>query len=189
MSIFKTKAIIIKISKISKNNFIYTLMSYDFWKIRVNKKKYTKERNLDLWYIINTEIQTNEKTDISKIRNIKIISEFNYQNKWFSIINWFLDLIATINKYLPDNLVAYEVYNTLETSINYKNINYNKLLLTKLKILNNLWLLKIKHQNNTIQKILKFINNNNIKNILKLTWIDKDIENELELICKNLIHY
>jgi hypothetical protein len=56
------------------------------------------------------------------------------------------------------------------------------MILSRLKILDIIWILDINHSNKTIEKILKFINHNNIKNIIKLTWINTDLKNELKAI-------
>lgn len=185
MSNFKTKAVILKINKLSKNDFIYTILSYDYWRLKVNKKVGLREKNLDLWYIINCEIKTNQKSDIHKIKNIKIISEFYYEDKDFKIINSFLDLIALINNNLPENMVFFEIYNLLETTIRYKKITYNKLLLIKLKVINLIWLLNIESDNNLVKKILSYINKNSIKDIIKLKWIDENTKVKLEHIYNN----
>jgi hypothetical protein len=53
-----------------------------------------------------------------------------------------------------------------------------------LKILNILWLLKIENKNTKIQKILSFIEKQNIKNILKLKWLNEEEKNELNKLTK-----
>jgi hypothetical protein len=45
-----------------------------------------------------------------------------------------------------------------------------------------LWNLKVEHNDKVIEKILKFINNSKIDNILKLTWINESQKKELDLI-------
>jgi recombinational DNA repair protein (RecF pathway) len=39
MSLFKTKAIILKISKVKEKDFIYDIFTYDYGKIKVQKKE------------------------------------------------------------------------------------------------------------------------------------------------------
>ena len=182
MSVFKTKAIVLKIDKVNKSDFLYTIFTQDFWKIKVSKKKYKKEKNLDLGYIINCEIKTSNKSNIHKIWNIKITSEFSYENRSFSEINTFLELLALVNNNIPENVVAFEIFEIIESINNYKNITEEKITLWKIKVLNKLWVLKLEHKNQTIQKILKFIDQNYIKTILKLTWITDSMKMELERV-------
>ncbi len=184
MSIFKTKAIILKISKIQENNFLYTILSYEFWKIRVIKKRNKREKNLDIGYIINWEIKTREKNDIHKIWNIKISCEFPYEKKQFWEINSFLELLALINNNIPEKVAVFEIFDIVEHINKYDKISQEKITLWKLKVLNKLWILKLENKNPTVQKILKFIDKNNIKTIFKLTWIDDKTKKELERIAK-----
>ena len=182
MSIFKTKWIILKIKKLEEKKILYTIFSYDYWKILCNKKFSSREKSLDLWYLINFEIDVKQGKNIFNIKNIKIKSQFESIWKSYSTINSFLELLNLVNKKLVEKLANFQVFETLEKIINYKNINSQKILLSQLKILNLLWLLNIEHKNITIKKILYFINKNKIYNILKLTWITTSIEQELKKI-------
>lgn len=182
MSIFKNQWIIIKIKKLEEKKHLYTILTSDYWKILCNKKLNSKEKTLDLGYFINFEIDVKNWVNIFNIRNIKIIDEFNSLKKPYSTIENFLILLNIINKKLPEKLVNYEIYNTLKNVIKYKKINSTKLILSQLKILNILWLLNLEHKNLTIKKILYFINKNKIENILKLTWIEQNLEFELKRI-------
>jgi predicted metal-dependent phosphoesterase TrpH len=182
MSLFKTQAIILNYKKIKDKDFVYTIFTKDFWKILVNKKYSQKEKNLDIWYIINCEIETKENRDIHKIRNIKIKYEFLNQKRSFAEINKYLEILNYIYKNIELWITNQEIYNILEYLNSQKEINEIKLLLTKLKLININWELNIENKDNTINKILKFINLNNIKTILKLNWITKEIKNKLEKI-------
>lgn len=182
MSIFKTKWIVIKKEKLKENEFIYTVFTYDYWKIKAIKKENKKEKNLDLWYILNFEIYLSEKSEIFKIRNIKIVWEFKTENRSFSEIKSFLELLNTILRNTPEKVSIYEIYNTFENLKYFEGLSEEKLILTRLKIINILWLLNIDNKNTIILKILKFINNNNIKTIFKLKWITEEIKEELSKI-------
>ena len=99
MSVFKDKAIVLKVDKIAEKDLLYTIFSYDYWKLKVSKKFSKKEKNIDLGYIINFEIITKENVSIHKIKNVKIKSEFNLENKrTFSEINIFLEILSLIYK-------------------------------------------------------------------------------------------
>jgi hypothetical protein len=52
--------------------------------------------------MINFEIETKKDITIHKIRNIKILSSFDYEKKSFLLINNFLELIALILKNSPE---------------------------------------------------------------------------------------
>ena len=199
MSIFKTKWIVIKINKGQENNFLYTIFSYDYGKITTTKKYSKKEKNLDLWYLINFEIETKEKKSIHKIKNIKIKSEFNFENKSFTIINSYLELLSSIVKNIPSWIAVYEVFDIIETINNKKEINEIHLLLAQLKMLMISWKIEIPPPNppaisgqallskegekdKIIKKILKFIDQNNINRILKLSGIEGELKEELENI-------
>lgn len=187
MSVFKTKWIILKINKPKDKDFLYTLFTYDFGKILVSKKKNTKEKTLDLGYIINSEVRTKESINIHRISNIKIISEFDYENKPFKLIEDYMKLLSLVLKNTPDWSPIFEIFTILETVNNYKKITSEKLCLARLKILNCLWNLDIQHKDQTTWKILKYIDNNSINDILRLTWIDDDTYRKLLEVENNLI--
>lgn len=182
MSIFKTKWIIIKIDKIKPWEFLYTIFTKEYWKIKCNKKLSKAEKTLDLWYLINFEITTKENISIHKIRNIKILSEFSRDNKTFSELNNYLIILSLIHNKIPNWSPIYELFNLLELINSYSDIDEIKLILTKLKIIAILWELDENHSNNTVSKILKFINATKIDKILKLTGINDNIKKELEII-------
>jgi len=182
MSIFKTKWVVLRISKISGSDFLYTIFTYDYWIIRASKKNAKNEKSLDLWYLINFEIETKNKRDIHKIRNIKISLEFNTEGKNFATINAYLTVLSTILKWAPIWVPIYEIINIIEAIINYKYIDETKLILAKLKIINIFWNLDINHENKTVWKILKFINDNTINDIFRLGWISEEIKEKLALI-------
>jgi len=182
MSLFKTQAIILKQKKIKDKEFIYTIFTKDFWKIFVNKKYSLKEKNLDIWYIINCEIETKQNQDIHKIKNIKIKYEFLNQKRSFSEINKYLEILSYILINLANWIVSQEIYNIIEQINKSEKIDEIKLILAKIKIKNILWELDIENKDIKIAKILKFINQNNIKTILKLSWIDEQTKKQLENI-------
>ena len=159
---------------------MYTIFSYDYWKIKATKKIAKSEKNLDLWYIINFEIETKNNPNIHKIKNIKILSEFNSENKWFFIINKYLEILSVIFKQIPDWITVHEIYNIMELINTKTNLSEIQLILSKLKILSIVGELNIEHNNKTISKILKFISSNNINDIFRLSWIDEKMKKELE---------
>ena len=182
MSIFKTKWIILKINKIKNKEFLYTIFTKDYWKIKCNTKLSKNEKILDLWYLINFEIYTKENVSIHKIRNIKISSEFSYENKNFKQINLYLVILSIINKNTPDWTAIYELFELIEILNITLDNDEIKLNLIRLKIISILWELNEYNSDITISKILKFINSNKIEKILKLTWINEELKNKLETI-------
>ena len=170
----------LKINKIWQKDFIYTIFSRDYGKIRVNKKYSTKEKSLDLWYNINFEIETRKNNSIHRIRNIKIVSEFLNKKRNFSEINNYLLLLNSILKRIADWVPVIEISEIVEKINSYENLNEIKLILANLKIINIAWELGVEHKNITVWKILKFINNSKIDGLLKLNWINENIKKELE---------
>lgn len=182
MSLFKTKAIILKISKIKEKDFIFDIFTFDYGKIKVQKKDSKKEKSLDLGYIINCEIETKEWRDMHKIKNIKIKSEFRYEHLWFSTINLYLNIIWIIYQKIPFWVEFKDLFEVIEEVNSKKNIEKIKLVLSKLKVIDLLWELKIDNDDEIIRKILKFINKNKIKDIFKLNWLEESTISKLESI-------
>lgn len=183
MSIFKDSATVLKITKLNNKEFLYTIFTDKFWKIVTKKKFSKKEKALDLWYYINCEIETSKNSDISKIWWIKIVNEFLNINRNFNEINNYLILINTIIKKTAvwiENIKINEVIKRINI---YNNTDLEvKIILAQIKIINLLWELNINNKNETISKILKFINNNDIETILKLTWLNEEIKKDLQSI-------
>ena len=182
MSIFKSESVILKQKRNLEQDFIYTIFTKDFWKILVNKKFSKKEKKLDIGFLINCEIIVKEEKNIHKIRNIKIKWDFLSKKRCFEEINYYLELLSFIDKNIAFWISIPEIYEIMKEINSIKNCNKTKLILAKLKIKNIIWELDLSHKNKTIEKILKFINQNNIKKILKLNWINKELEKELEKI-------
>jgi hypothetical protein len=93
-----------------EKDFLYTLFSEEYGKIKCTKKIGKQEKPLDIGYHISFEISTQQKSTIHKIRNLKILSEFIPNQTSFSIINSYLETLAYISKQLPDGLVHKEIY-------------------------------------------------------------------------------
>lgn len=173
---------ILKIDKIKPGEFLYTIFTRDYWKIKCNKKLSKQEKTLDLGYVVNFEIITKENVSIHKISNIKILSEYKNEKKTFSEINKYLNLLAKVYKNTPFGSPIFELYDLLETINNLSDLNETKLVLARLKVVSIFWELWENHENETVRKILKFINANKIDRILKLTGISEDVLGELEKV-------
>ncbi|MFA5917198.1 MAG: recombination protein O N-terminal domain-containing protein [Candidatus Gracilibacteria bacterium] len=182
MAIFKTKAIILKISKVKDKDFIYDIFTFDYGRIKAQKKEHKKEKSLDLGYIINCEIETKEQRDIHKIKNIKIKKEFNCENKDFATINEYLTIIGLVYNKLPEGIVFKDVFEIIEEINDTNNIDEIKLILSRLKVINLLGELNLMHEDELVQKVLKFINSNKLKEIFKLNGFDEVIKEKLRRI-------
>lgn len=180
MSVFKTSGVVLKVQKQNDNQLLYSVFFRDYGKLLVSKKKKTREKPLDIGYYITCEIITKSSKDIHTIGNIKILSEFNHTLKDFQTIQKYLEIIHTILKEIPTWVPHREIQDVLEhLSLEYNSIWYIELILAHIKIYEILW--DEKQSNDiTIQKILKFIRNNKISAILKLKWIDEEIQKKLE---------
>jgi hypothetical protein len=85
--------------------------------------------------MLNFEIYLSEKTELLKIRNIKISWQFDTQNKDFVEINSFLELLNTTLRNTPDKIAIYAIYHVFEILKNIENITEEKMILSRLKIL------------------------------------------------------
>lgn len=181
MSIFKSKWIVLKkVSSQQNTDILYTIFSYDYGKIQASAKISKKEKTLDLWNIIDFEIETNKASSkINKIKNIKISSIFLYEDKEYKIIEQYLKIISTIIKLSPEWVQISSIFDTIKDINKEVNINYTKLVLAELKILNILGILQLEDKDQTVTKILNFISKNNSSKIFLLTWIDEIILNKL----------
>lgn len=177
MNIFKSKGYILRKIKQGNKEHIYLVFSYDYWKISCLKKNSSKEKELDVWNLINFEIEVKQWRNIHKIRNIKVISEYNYKDISYSKIELFMNLIAYINRESRDWMLLWNLNLALEEINN--NLDYLKLVLLWLKITSIFGQLELENDNETISKILKFVNFSKSKDIVKLTWIDEETKKEL----------
>lgn len=180
MSIFQSEAIVLHIKKIWDKDFLYTLFSKDYGKIRCTKKIWKSEKPLDIWYCISFEISTQTKSTIHKIRNLKILSEFIPNQDSFGIIHSYLELFALISKQLPDWLAHKEIYNLLKITHSLEKNYEDIFLLLSLKAQSYFWNLGDTHNNTTVQKILRFIHTSQIQKIICLNGITPELKKELK---------
>lgn len=182
MLLFKTKWIILKIHKVQEKDFLYTIFTEDYWKIMCQKKLTSREKSLDIGYLIHFEIETKEDRKVHKMRHIKILSEFSLSKKTYHEMESYLKLLAYAWKQAPDWVPVYQVLEIFEEVHNYTNITAEKLLLARLKLSSIFWNLPQEYGNEITKKILWFVHKNKISQILKLTGISEEIKKELESI-------
>jgi hypothetical protein len=175
MSIFKTSWVILRINKIKENEEIATIFTESYWKLNLKLKKSKKEKSIDLGYIVNFEINVRKENSINEIKNIKIKNEFEYNKKSYGIILEYLEILNLIEKNSPLNMNINWIFEIISKINLYNNINIEKLLFSKAKLLNIFWILKSENSNENIKKVLSFIEKNHIDNILKLSWL-RDFE-------------
>lgn len=168
-------------SWLKENEFLFDVFSYDYGKLKLKAKKSKKEKNLDVWYIINFEVNVKKENTIHDIKNIKIKSEFDYLWKNYEVILEYLELLQVVDKKCPYHMPMYEIYNIFHEINHFQNISDEKLIFAHLKILHILWILPQEHSNISIQKILSFVTKESIKNILKLKWLDDEAKKELKI--------
>lgn len=174
MSIFKASWIILKKTKLKENEEIITMFTNEYWKLILKNKISKRQKNLDLWYIINFEISVKKENQINEILNPKIKNEFQYNNKDFSLIIEYLELIKFIENFTPLNMQIIWIYEIFYKINEYKNLTYEKIVFSKVKLLSLLWILKTdENDDETVKKVINFILKNNIDNILKLSWIEE----------------
>ena len=125
-------------------------------KIFCQKKISSREKTLDLWYLIHFEVETQEHRKVHKMRHIKIMSEFWLVEKTFAQIQNYLQLIALVHKQAPDGVPIFQILEIFTEIHAYENISAQKLLLARGKISAIFWLLPENIWSEITQKILKF---------------------------------
>ena len=172
---------VLKIKKVNEKEFLYTVFFQDYGKLTVTKKKKGKEKPIDTGYTINCEIITKEQRDIHTIWNIQILHQFSCDEKDFQTIQEYLHMIKDILNNIPQGSPHREVFNILEhIAKNSKKLSYTQILLTRIKLKEIVWNISQTWWSTTVQKILKFIENHKIQDILKLTGIDTETLKDLE---------
>jgi len=183
MTNFKTSGIVLKIINNQKINTIY-IFSKEYWKIICSIKNNKKEKMLDIWNIVNFEIST--KNNFNNIKNITIINSINYNILNYNTIYEYLTLINYIFKLCPLNEVNTMVYDIVFEINKYKSISQEKIIFAQLKLLDILWYWI---ENKTIKKLNQYISKNNIKNILRLKWLNENqlinLKKEIDLVISN----
>ena len=90
MFIFRSKWIILKISATKGKNSVYTVFSYEYGKILTQINRSSKEKTLDIGYLIDFEVSVKEKRTIHNLRNIKIKNVFEYDKHDYKTVELFL---------------------------------------------------------------------------------------------------
>ena len=183
MYYFKAEWIILQIKKISEKELLYKIFFKEYGILMVKKQKKTREKWLDIWYHISTEIITHDtdKQTIPTITNIKIKNYFSSDWKNHKSIMSFLLVLMYVEDILPLWTPNDTLYNWILIFLTLQDaISPTSHLLFKLKVRNYNWELISHHQDQDIRKILQFIENNSMQDILKLRKIPEDIEKKLE---------
>lgn len=178
MSVFKTQWIVLQVGKYSQEELWYKIFFKDYGILTVKKKKKSRERPIDTGYYISCEIITSNKQNIHTIGNIKTKCFFVSENRSFSEIELFLELIKYIKTELPEWNPHYELYEVITKYI--EHCEHYSLLLTYIKVMQTLGNLPESHPDQTIQKILKFMHTHHYKDIMRLKDIPEDIQKKLE---------
>lgn len=184
MAIFKCNWIILKKSILNDKTKLITVFTDEYWKININYKDKKTDKQLDIWYIINFETKVKDDNKVTQLNNVYIKSVFNYENKSYSIIFEYLNLIKIVQKKCPLNLQIYWIYDIFSKMQILENLSEEKIIFCQLKILFKLWLISNEHKNEKINKILKFIEKNNISEIVKLKWLDDNSKSILKELIK-----
>ncbi len=178
---------VIKIHSQKETEFLFDIFTYEYGKMKLKSKKSKKEKTLDIWYIIDFEINVKKENSIHEMKNIKIKNEFDYLNKDYSILLQYLELITLVYEKCPYNVAIYDIFHLLNGVNICENISSEKLLFSKLKVLSLLWILQIDNSNLQIQKILSFISKESIQNILKLKWLTQKNQWEINNIIQETL--
>jgi len=185
LNVFKTKGIVLKVKKQNEVQSLYTIFFHDYGILTVQKKKKSREKPLDIGYVVQCEIITKSSHDIHTIGNIKILSQFIYENREYKSIELYLRLIQYILKEIPKWVPQAEIFSLLKyISENSKVLWYTHLVLLYIKVQYILWNMWTHSLNLTVQKILRFIEKTKAPEICKLSGVNSDILAELEQASK-----
>lgn len=181
MSIFKADGIVLQVIKLSEKELMYKVLFRDYGILQVKKRKKTREKPIDIGYLISSEIITRNEQNIHTVWNIKILHFFETTWRNYHDIERFLKILSLVQKELPPWSPHYEMYDIFSILIkNPLNSTSHKLLLTQLKLIQCLGNLPEKHNDITTQKVLKFLHTHHFKDILRLGTIPIDTQKKLE---------
>lgn len=181
MHIFKAKWIVLRVLSKNEKDFLYSIFFEEYWKLIISYKRKAKEKMLDIGNIFSGEISTQEGRKIHNLRNIKIKSFFHPKEKSFEEINLYLEILSLVEKKLIEGNPVPEIFSLLEIlGEKSEKLTYEKLLLTRLKIMDIFWELRTHDENEVVEKILKFIHHYGIKDILKLKWLEEETVEKLK---------
>ena len=175
MSIFKADGIVLQVIKLSEKELMYKVLFRDYGILSVKKKKKAREKPVDIWYLISSEIVTKQGRNIHNIWNIKILNFFEGSETSYSNIEHFLKILSFVLKELPPWSPHYEIYDIMSLLIkDQKHLSSQRLILTHLKLIQCFGSLTETHSNQTTQKILKFLHTHHYKDILRLWEIPEE---------------
>lgn len=187
MSLFKSSWLILRFSSPKQEDLLFYVFTYDYGRIILKTKKKKKEKMLDSGFFINFEIHVKKNQDIHEMSNIKIKHEFPYLTQNYETLYEYLFILKIINEKAPLRTPIYEIFTLLE-HINTSTPTPEKLIIAQLKILDIFWILEEQNHPPIIQKILYFIQNENIFTLWKLTGVTWEIKNELKKIIHKYMH-
>ena len=183
MSIFRAEWIVLQVIKFSDSELLYKIFFREYWILTVKKKKKTREKPIDIGYIISWEIHTKTQQEIHTIGNIKILAFFETTNIRYTEIERFLKILSKVYKELPSWSPHLELFDVIYSCIkDHLHYSSTKFLLTELKVIQCFWELPDTHRDIVTQKILKFIHKNHHRDIMRLTGIPRSTLQYLECI-------
>jgi len=184
MSLFKTKWFILKITFNEKDIF-YDIFTKEYGRLFLKSKKDKLKKNLEIWNIIDFEIEIKKENMINYLKNIKLINNFDYKDKDFELIETYLKLINLLYKNTPKNIVINEIFDLLFILNKNENINVEKILFISIKINYIFWKINLDNIDNIdLKKIIHFISSNKAEDIIKLKWLKQETKN---IIIKNYL--
>ena len=182
MSLFKASWVVLKIHQSREKNILYTIFSDAYGKIMCSKKYSAKDKPIDIGYVIQFEISTQQQREIHTIRNVALLSSYDSSNKSFDQIHSYLECIAWIDRNTATGIENRELFSIIPHihSIQTHPEIRSKIVLSMLKVSQLLWNLPDTHQDPTVSKILRFIHANNTATIIKLSGISDDVLSALK---------
>lgn len=170
--------IILNKKQIKDNKSILSIFSKEYWKISAWITESKKKTSVDLWNVYNFSSKT--ENSINKIDNIKSKVIIKTDNLWFNEINNILQILAYLDKIMPNWVVTESLYNDYNEAIKYlssKETNYKSFAYFMLRLIKKIGIAKTPKkwvEKDNLVKIFGIINSYNIETLMNISGITKD---------------
>lgn len=159
---------------------VYDFLSRDFGKISAWMKTSKKHLELDLWARVQASFET--KLSNNRLSSIKLRSTLQVEGWSYESVLWFLRIITTLAKVLPDGVPNIRVFDTYESLLSIlsspgsEEDRRKTLTLFLLFLAETLWILPIpKDANPTWKKLVAATKLYSLSRLLTIEGIDQSL--------------
>lgn len=186
--------IVLQKKQIKDNKSIISIFSKEYWKISAWITESKKKTSVDLWNVYNFSSKT--ENTINKIDWIKTKIIIKTENLGYSEINNILQILAFLEKIIPNWVVTESIYNDyveITKSITDKLLNDKVCTFFVLRLIKKLWIAKTPTKwidKDNLVKMFSIIEKYNIETLMKISWItNEDIDEINKYNTNTLINY